>query len=169
MDGYLLDTNAASALWDQRHREHTRIRAFLQKLADAPTWISIVVMGEIEYGLKIAPQMDQGHQDVVRRQMARFPRVLDVTKHTIEPYSDLRAALFENYSPKDKRARLKAKWPEDLRDRTSAKELGVQENDLWIAAQAVQYNLVLITDDYMRRLREVSAMLAYPLQLASWK
>lgn len=127
------------------------------------------MLGEIEYGLKIAPQMDEDRQDGVRRQMARFPRILDVTKHTIEPYSDLRAALFEKYSPRDRKARLRAKWPEDLRDRTSAKKLGVQENDLWIAAQAVQYNLVLITGDYMRRLREVSATLAYPLQVASWK
>lgn len=169
MDGYLLDTTAAGVLWDQRHNEHSRIQEFLQKAADAPTWISIVVLGEIEYGLKTASQMDEERQDAVRRQMAKFPRILEVTKHTIEPYSDLRAALFKKYSPRKKRGRLTAKRPEELRDRTSAKELGIQENDLWIAAQAVQYNLVLITGDYMRRLREVSATLAYPLQVASWK
>lgn len=169
MDGYLLDTIAASVLWDQRHREHKKLRGFLHMVANAPIWISIIVLGEIEYGLKIAPQMDEDLQDTVRRQMAKFPRVLDVTKHTIEPYSDLRAALFDKYSPKDKRARLKAKWPEDLHDRTTAKELGVQENDLWIAAQAVQYNLVLITDDHMNRIQEVSTILHFSLQLASWK
>lgn len=169
MDGYLLDTNAASVLWDQRHLEHTRIREFLQRVADAPTWISSVVLGEIEYGLKIAPQIDERRQEVIRRQMAKFPLILDVTKHTKEPYSDLRAALFEKYSSKDKRDGLKAKWPEDLHDRTTAKELGVQENDLWIAAQALQYNLVLITDDHMNRIQEVSIILAYSLQLASWR
>jgi len=56
-----------------------------------------------------------------------------------------------------------------LAPRTSAEELGIQENDLWIAAQAIQYNLVLITEDHMRRLQEVSTDLDYPLQLASWK
>ena len=169
MDGYLLDTNAASVLWDRRHGEHSSIREFLQKVADAPTWISIVVLGEIEYGLKIAPRMDEDRQGEVRLQMARFPRILDVTKHTVEPYSELRAVLFKAYSPKNRRGRLTAKRPEELWERTTAKELGVQENDLWIAAQAMQYNLVLITDDHMNRLREVSATLAYPLQLASWK
>lgn len=169
MDGYLLDTTAASVLWDRRHREHSKIRGFLQKVADAPTWISIVVLGEIEYGLKIAPKMDEDRQGEVRRQMARFLRILDVNKHTIEPYSDLRAALFKKYSPRYKRARLRTTWPEDLRERTTAKELGIQENDLWIAAQAIQYNLVLITGDHMRRLQEVSTDLDYPLQLASWK
>ena len=94
---------------------------------------------------------------------------LEVNKHTVEPYSNLRSALFIKYSPRTKRGRLRIKWPEDLRERTTAKELGVQENDIWIAAQAVQYNLVLVTGDYMRRLQEVSTDLDYPLQLASWK
>ncbi|MBW2143424.1 MAG: hypothetical protein JRG75_03380 [Deltaproteobacteria bacterium] len=64
---------------------------------------------------------------------------------------------------------MKVKWPEDLQERTTAKELGVQENDIWIAAQAIQYNLVLLTADYMKRLEEVSRILTYPLQLATWK
>ena len=59
--------------------------------------------------------------------------------------------------------------PEALQERTTAKELGVQENDIWIAAQAIQYNLVLLTADYMRRLEKVFRMLTYPLQLAVWK
>ena len=169
MDGFLLDTNAASVLWDQRHHDHSKIRGFLRNVAESPTWVSIVVLGEVEYGLKIVSQMDEDRQGEVRRQMARFLRILDVNKHTIEPFSDLRAALFKKYSPRDRRARLRTKWPEDLRERTTAKELGVQENDIWIAAQAIQYNLMLITSDHMRRLQEVSATLTYPLQLAPWK
>ena len=169
MDGYLLDTTAASVLWDQKHHDHQMIRGFLQGVAESPTWVSIVVLGEVTYGLKTAPQMDENRQAEVRRKMARFPSILDVNKHTIEPYSDLRAALFKKYSRKDTRGRLKTKWPEDLLDRTSAKKLGVQENDLWIAAQAIQHNLILITSDHMRRLQEVSTELDYPLQLASWK
>lgn len=170
MDGYLLDTNAANVFWDSKHRDNLNIRNFLKQNADAPIWISIIVFGEIEYGLKIRSGLDEDSKKVVRSKMVSFsPYLLDIDKHTIEPYSDLRAALFQRYSPKDKRARLKAKWPEDLVDRASAKELGVQENDIWIAAQAIQYNLVLITNDYMRRLEEVSKQLSFPLQLASWR
>jgi tRNA(fMet)-specific endonuclease VapC len=169
MNGYLLDTNAASVLWDRRHREHKKIRAFLHGKAESPAWVSIFVLGEIEYGLKIAPQMDEARQNEVRRQMVAFPLILDVDKHTVGPYSDLRAALFKKFSPKDRRGRLEAKRPEDLWERTTAKELGVQENDIWIVAQAIQYNLVLITGDHMRRLEEVSRTLPYPLQLAPWK
>jgi len=169
MDGYLLDTNAASILWDIRHRRYETLRSFIQEKEQSPIWISIIVIGEIEYGLKTAPRMDERLQADVRKKMSAFPLVLEVDKHTVGPYSDLRAALFEKYSPKIKRGRLKAKRPEALREKTTSKELGVQENDIWIAAQAIQYNLELITEEHMRRLQEVSATLAYPLQLASWK
>jgi tRNA(fMet)-specific endonuclease VapC len=168
MDGYLLDTNAASILWNSRHPDHEILRAFLQEKSQSLVWLSIIAFGEIEYGLKVTPQMDEDSQKEVRKRMSEYV-FLEVNKHTVEPYSNLRSALFKKYSPRIKRGRLKIKWPEDLRERTSAKELGVQENDIWIAAQAVQYNLLLVSGDYMRRLQEVATDLDYPLQLASWK
>jgi tRNA(fMet)-specific endonuclease VapC len=168
MDGYLLDTNAASILWNSRHPDYDMLRGFLQERSKSPVWVSIIALGEIEYGLKVTPQMDEESQKVIRKRMSEYV-FLDINKHTVEPYSNLRSALFIEYSPRNKRGRLKMKWPEDLQERTSAKELGVQENDIWIAAQAVQYNLVLITGDHMKRLQEVSTSLDYPLQLASWK
>lgn len=169
MNGYLLDTNAASILWDIRHREYETLRSFIKEKDQSPIWISIIVLGEIEYGLKTAPRMDEGLQTGVRKKMAAFPLLLKLDKHTVGPYSDLRAALFEKYSPRDKKGRLKAKRPEELSEKTTSRELGVQENDIWIAAQSIQYNLVLISGDHMRRLQEVSTDLEYPLQLASWK
>ena len=170
MEGYLLDTNAASVLWDNRHRDHLNLREFFNKNTDAPIWISIIVFGEIEYGLKIRSRFGEESKKTIRDKMSSFSSyLLNIDKHTIEPYSDLRAALFQEYSPKNKRGKLKVKWPEDLIERTSAKELGVQENDIWIAAQAIQYNLILITNDFMRRLEEVSRQLNFPLQLASWR
>ena len=168
MDGYLLDTSAASILWNARHPDHEIIRAFFQEKSRSPVWVSIIALGEIEYGLKVMPQMDEDSQNEVRKRMSEYA-YLDVNKHTVEPYSNLRSALFTKYSPRNKRGRLRIKWPEDLHERTSAKELGIQENDIWIAAQAVQYNLMLVSGDYMRRIQEVSISLEYPLQLASWK
>lgn len=168
MDGYLLDTNAASILWNSRHPEHKILREFFSEKSKSLVWLSLIAFGEIEYGLKVTPQIDEDSQKEVRKRMSEYV-LLEVNKHTIEPYSNLRAALFTRYSPRNKRGRLKIKWPEDLQEQTSAKELGVQENDIWIAAQAIQYNLVLVSGDPMRRLQEVSMGLEYPLQLASWK
>jgi tRNA(fMet)-specific endonuclease VapC len=169
MDGYLFDTNAVSPLWNARHPEHDNVKAFLSGVSHSPVWLSTIVLAEIEYGLKTTPKMDTGSQNQVRREMAKFPLVLDIDKHTVGPYSDLRAELFKNYSPRDRRGRLTVKWPEDLFERTSAKELGVQENDIWIAAQAIQYDLILVTGDSMQRLVEVSENLDYPLRIARWK
>ncbi|MBN1842386.1 MAG: PIN domain-containing protein [Deltaproteobacteria bacterium] len=171
MNGYLLDTTAVSILWDARHPDRERINAFLQNISLSPFWISIVVLAEVEYGLKIAPKMDISRQNDVRKEMGQFPFVLDLDKHTVGPYSDLRAALFKKYAPKDPKGRVakRKRRPEDLVDRTTAKELGVQENDIWIAAQAIQYNLILVTQDRMSRIAEVSSTLSYPLQIAAWK
>ncbi|OGW17390.1 MAG: hypothetical protein A3G93_03910 [Nitrospinae bacterium RIFCSPLOWO2_12_FULL_45_22] len=169
MNGYLLDTNAASILWDARHTDHNKIKSFLENHSQSLLWISIIVLAEVEYGLKTAPKMDTSRQNDVRNEMAKFPEVLDLDKHTVSSYSDIRAELFKTYSPKVRRKRLTAKWPEDLFERTSAKELGVQENDIWIASQAIQYNLILVTDDRMSRLVEVSNSLNDPLQIAKWR
>jgi len=169
MDGYLFDTNAVSVLWNVRHPEHDTIKVFFASVSHSPVWLSTIVLAEIEYGLKITPKMDIDSQNQVRHEMSNHPLILNIDKHTIGPYADLRAELFKNYSPKKRRGRLKVRWPEDLIERTSAKELGVQENDIWIAAQAIQYNLILVTGDHMQRLADVSENLDYPLQIASWK
>ena len=169
MDGYLFDTNAVSPLWNARHPEHNTVKAFFASISQSPVWLSTIVLAEIEYGMKITPEMDIDSQNQVRHEMSNHPFILDIDKHTIGPYSNLRAGLFKKFSPRDRRGRLTVKWPEDLIERTSAKELGVQENDIWIAAQAIQYDLILVTEDYMQRLVKVSENRDYPLRIARWK
>ena len=165
----MLDTNAASVLWDARHRDYKKIKSFLNNIAPSPTWVSAIVLAEVEYGLKIAPSIDINRQSDIRNELSKFTHILDVDKHTIYPYSDLRSELFKKYSPRDRKGRPKANRPEDLVDRTSSRELGVQENDIWIASQAIQYNLILVTEDRMARLAEVSQALADPLRITKWK
>jgi len=170
MDGYLLDTNAASVLWDARHADHDKIRAFLESVSPAPVWISIIALAEVEYGLKTAPAMNfETHRDV-RAEMAKYSEVLEPDKHTIAPYSDLRAELFKTYAPKDRKGRITKKWVEDLFEHTSAKELhGSQENDIWVASLAIQYNLVLVTEDRMEPIVEVSKRLSDSLRIQKWR
>jgi len=169
MNGYLLDTNAASALWDARHQDHEKIRSFLQELSASLVWISVITLAEVEYGLKTVSRFQESRQQDVRDQMAGFVYVLDIDKHTIHPCSDLRAALFKIYAPRNRKGRLTKKWVEDLCERTSGKELGIQENDIWLAAQAIQYNLIFVSDDHMLRLIEVSKSFDDPLQIVKWR
>ena len=81
----------------------------------------------------------------------QLPDILDVRKTTRIYYGQIRACLFEKYAPQRGRKGLR---PEQLVDPVTAKTLEVQENDIWIAAQALEYNLVLVTHDRMTRLRE---------------
>lgn len=169
MDGYLLDTNAASSLWDVRHPDHSSIRAFLKKHHTSLIYVSIVALAEVEYGLKLSPQMDQNDKNYIRNEMWQFSNILDLDRHTVEPYSDLRAKLFSKFAQKNRRGRLKEKRPEELIDHTTGKELGIQENDLWLASLAMQYNLILISEDNMAHIKEASNSLDNPIIIAKWK
>jgi tRNA(fMet)-specific endonuclease VapC len=83
--------------------------------------------------------------------------VWPIDKDTSQYYGILRGELFRRYAPRDSHRRIKAKRPEGLRDTTSARELGIQENDLWIVSVAVQYDLHLITrDDRLKRILEIA-------------
>jgi predicted nucleic acid-binding protein len=63
-------------------------------VSPSPVWISIIALAEVEYGLKTAPKMLVQRQKDVRIEMAKYPEVLESDKHTVVPYSDLRAELF---------------------------------------------------------------------------
>ncbi len=156
-EGYLLDTPVSSAAWDAVDRSHDAVRRRLAAL-DGLLYVSSISAGEVEYGLGVSPAVDpQRHRDV-RLAMSAYD-VLDVNKHTGEAYGRIRANLFERYAPRNQRGRLTRKYVEDLTDPTTSKELGIQENDLWIVSVAVQYNLVLVTFDKaggMRRIVEAA-------------
>jgi predicted nucleic acid-binding protein len=83
MDGYLFDTNAVSALWNARHPEHDTVKTFFAGVSQSPVWLSTIVLAEIEYGIKITPEIDIDSRDQVRREMSKHPLILDIDKHTI--------------------------------------------------------------------------------------
>ena len=87
--------------------------------------------------------------------MAGF-RILEITEHTARAYAQLRANLFRAYSPRNRRGRLTQRQVEDLVESTTGRELGIQENDLWIVSIAVEQNLIFVTSDRMERVIEAA-------------
>jgi tRNA(fMet)-specific endonuclease VapC len=140
---------------------------YIQALPEAaPLMISAITLGEIEFGLQVShintPEQEASQVELRAFIETTFPMVLDVTKATRISYGALRASVFEKYAPKEKRRR--SLRPEQLVDPVTSQELGIQENDLWIAAQALEYNLVFVTNDRMERIQDVSA----DLQVRNW-
>ena len=150
-DAYLLDTSIASIAFDAGNQSHTGVRARLATLGDDSISICSVSLGEVEYGLQVSPGIDAERHQTVRNNLLQY-QIMGIDRHTGKLYGELRGELFRRYGTRDGRNRLKEKRPEDLLDRTTSRELGIQENDLWIVSVAVQYNLRFITGDKMDRI-----------------
>jgi tRNA(fMet)-specific endonuclease VapC len=153
--GYLLDTNIVSFWFDKSKPEHDRVIKNIASLsADSPLTISVVTLGEIEYGHRAQSAQETPiqteYKDFVQKQL---PIVLEIRKTTTVHYGMLRARLFEKYLRNGK----KGLRPEQLRDPVTSLRLGIHENDLWIAAQAVEHNLILVTHDNVDHLRAIGS------------
>lgn len=157
MDGYLLDTNIVSYWFDPTKKQHRSVKDKIESVAEAtPLHVSAVTLGEVEYGLRvdgmrwIPKEMERFRSFLTES----FPRPLPVDHHTRTQYGELRARLFERFAPRG--LRTKGLRPEQMVDPITGRELGIQENDVWIASQALQFNLVLISNDRMLHIREAS-------------
>ena len=164
-DAYLLDTTVASIAWDGQDPDHEKVRQNLADLGEASISVCVVTVAEVLYGLEVSPNIDRLRHAAVKHALWQY-KIWDIDPHTSEVYAPLRGRLFEKYAPRDRKGRIKTKWPEDLREKTSAKELGIQENDLWIVSVAVQYDLNFVTmDKKMQRILDVATAL-YQYDLA---
>ncbi len=157
---YLLDTNVLGYLVEVKSGSHSPEGIALEKRLkehnDENIFICCITIGEIEYGLNIAPDKDSTKQDLARRMIEEFHSYSVDNDIAREQYATLRSRLFERFAPRIKRHRKKDKQRvEEWIDPTSSKELKVQENDIWIAAIAMAYNFVLVTHDKMNAIKSV--------------
>lgn len=154
MYGYLFDTSALSAYLNEDHLYHA---AAVMKINALPSeslkFVSIVTLAELDYGIRSAERAGSKRLEEYRQRLDIVRRYapLDLTKHTSENYAELktRVAIHMQRKPRQKLPR----WIEDWIDIGSAKRLQIDENDLWICAQAKERDLVLVTGDQdIRRL-----------------
>jgi predicted nucleic acid-binding protein len=150
MAGYLFDTN----IWSYAFNGATFVTDRIQKLANSQIYLSAVVWGEVICGAKANPGFSfDRYSEFIHR---NTPLMLPVDKTVAEKFGDLKAVVFEKksmktYRSKEGRASL-LKSPIPSIDIVK----GVHENDLWIAAQALAYNLVLVTCDRMQTIFELA-------------
>jgi predicted nucleic acid-binding protein len=175
MRDFLLDTQTIRYWYDTNCQQNpavvgnvVAIRLLAASLEHKPRLlVSVVTRGEIEYGHRVAPPSNLAVQaEYLKFLNQKLPECWEITKDATTAYGELRSRLFNKYAPGEKR---KPKMlPEQLTDPATAKGLGIQENDLWLCAQAIAHEMVLVTNDRMTRLREVAAGMSPHLLMQNW-
>ena len=145
---YLLDTNHCSYIINNTPSVITALRS----RSTSEIGISIITYGELLYMTEKSERKAQNFAAV-----QGFLTSVDlyfIDEETAILYSQLKAAVFNQFAPKDKSKRRS----------TSVGDLGFDDHDLWIAATAVQHGLVVVSaDSDFIRIQQ-----AQPFPLESW-
>ena len=145
-DAYLLDTNIICALADATRTTHESAVRRLEQARDFVLLPSPAV-GEIEFGMAKAPNLKPDKRQTLRSFIADFTQ-LPFDEHCVQPYAFVRAELWLAHgTPKNRPGAHKEHHPEELLEKVTGAELGIDEPDLMIASIAMAQNLVLVTDD----------------------
>lgn len=175
MADYLLDTNILRYWYDTDCDEHARVIARVNTVRqpDLQThyvsrlFVSVVTLGEMQYGHRVAPNPDPAKQaEYAKFVREQCPVALGMTEHVAEQYGEMRAWLFNNCGPTANKG--KAKRAEQLVYPSTGKDLGIDENDIWIAAQAKTHNLVLVTHDSRGNFGKVLRQFSLTLTVEDW-
>lgn len=175
MRDFLLDTQTICYWYDTTCPQHQMVlaniasfRKQVESLEHEPRLlVSVITLAEIEYGHRVNPFSDPNtYAKYLRFINEELPDRWEVYMDVVTAYGELRSRLFNAYAPGEKR---KPKMrPEQLTSPITSKELGIQENDLWLCAQAVAHRMVFVTNDAMRPIREVSRGMQPPLLIQNW-
>ena len=138
MPGYLLDTNHLSAL-------HIKEPSILQKIATLPPGVQarvcVITLGEVEAGHQMTQSTNQQRRNDYTAYINKefLPTAISVSVNTRTYYADIIGRIWARNSPRTRRRRTEQ----------HLLSLGVDVNDVWIAAVAWEHNLILVTSDAM--------------------
>ncbi|MEA5604744.1 PIN domain-containing protein [Nostoc sp. UHCC 0252] len=128
---YLLDTNHCSAIILGEPNVIRRVN----EVGENNIATCVIVQGELTFMMEKSQRKEN---NLVRlREFLEDIRIYHITEQTATVYGQIKAALFNQFAPKDKN-----KWR-----KTKIVNLGFDENDIWIAAVALQNNLTVVSSD----------------------
>lgn len=128
---YLLDTNHCSRVIQG---EATLLSQLQQKRA-AGVAISVITHGELIFMAQNSQRKANNLEQV--NTFLQLISLYPINAAIANQYGDLKARLFDQFAPKERAKRRS----------TKLQELEFDDNDLWIAATALQYNLTLVSAD----------------------
>lgn len=149
----LLDTN----IWSDWYKpdKNAYIIEKLKGKSTGKIHISEISWGELCYGYELLTTKEKRKLGKILEFVASLNAIpLGINRHVSIEYGKLRAKLFNKYAPGE--LRKKGMRPHELIDPCTDKQLQIQENDLWIATQAIIYDLDLVTNDKMNAIKEIA-------------
>ncbi len=145
---YLFDTNHCSFLIEGEPKVVSRFRESSEVIIAT----SVIVAGELRF---MAQNSQQKTANLIKIQV--FLQRIDIYSiddETAEIYGDFKSEILSKFGPKEKRKR----------QTTKLSEIGISENDLWIAATALRHSLIVVScDSDFERMRQIRK---FPLE--SW-
>lgn len=148
--GYLLDTNVISADAEPRHKHHGLAASFLNggpPSQGIPVFMSPVNLTEIRFGVLLAEMRDGIHRPKLRGLLAAVQAhpQCGIDRHTANLHAEMRVRLAVRFMPAKVKAGGKLGEIETWKDEFTNGKLGVEDGDMWLAAQAIQFDLTLVT------------------------
>ena len=141
---YLLDTNHCSFLIEG---ESKVINHFRQR-SEVTIATSAIVVGELRFMAQNSQQKTANLMKI--KAFLQRIDVYSIDNQTAEIYGDFKSEIIKQFGPKEKRKR----------QTTKLTEIGISENDLWIAATALRHSLIIVScDSDFERMRQVREFL----------
>ncbi|WGV28048.1 type II toxin-antitoxin system VapC family toxin [Halotia branconii] len=141
---YLLDTNHCTFLIEAEPKVVNHFR----ELGQVTLATSATVAGELRF-MSQNSQQETANFIKIRAFLNRID-IYPIDAETAEVYGDFKSEIIKRFAVKEK----------SKRQTTKLQEIGIGENDLWIAATALRHSLILVTSDSdfqrMRQVREFS-------------
>jgi tRNA(fMet)-specific endonuclease VapC len=135
---YLLDTNHCSFLL----KGDQQVLQKLTELGDLLVATCVIVQGELMFMAFRSKHREANLQNI--QSFLQEIKIFSVDKKVADLYGKIKSAFYDRFGPKDKRKKQKIE------------NLGISENDLWIAAIAKRFGLIIVSADKdFQRLREV--------------
>src|SRR5665213_1633427 len=147
MDTYLLDTNLVSVLYDARRQNHYAVRQAIGALdPNASQLVSVFTIAELRFGLALSQAAGRPltHIESCIAQAEEHP-LAEIGRYTAEAFALVKSSVALQRIDINRRI---PRWVEGWTDRVTSELLQIDEHDLWIAAQALERNYVVLTGDH---------------------